>query len=399
MHRKKIRVLHIITNLVVGGAQDNMLATVERLDRQKYDVSLITSSEGEWLPRAKLIPNLNLMFVNSFKRSISPILDLITLYRLYSKIKAGNFAIVQTHTSKAGVLGRLAAWCAGVPIIIHTHHGLNFHDYLNPVLRFIFLQLERFLANYSDKLIMVSKLNLQKAVEVKLAGRDKFATIYNGIDFKNLDVRINIQQKRKAIGVTGNEKIIGTVGRLCPQKAPQDLLRAIPNILKARKDVVFLFIGNGELLPQMQALSKKLEIEPHVKFLGNRNDVPELLLLLDAFVLTSLWEGMPRSLTEAMYCGRPVAATAVDGTPELVQHNETGLLVPPRDIDAIADAILLLLNNETKARQMGVAAKRRVAEQFSIQKMMTEIEQLYDDLLQQKGIIAPKPSHEYAQNP
>ncbi len=391
--------LHIITNLAVGGAQDNMLATVERLDRQKYDVSLITSSEGEWLPRVKRIPNLNLIFVDSFRRNISPILDLITLYRLYSKIKAGDFAIVQTHTSKAGVLGRLAAWFAGVPIIIHTHHGLNFHDYLNPVLRFIFLQLERFLSNYSDKLIMVSKLNLEKAMAVKLAGRDKFATIYNGIDFKNLDVRINIPEKRKAIGVTGNEKIVGTVGRLCPQKAPQDLLRAIPKILSVRKDVVFLFIGDGELIPNMRALSKKLSIESHVKFLGNRNDVPELLQILDAFVLTSLWEGMPRSLTEAMYCGRPVVATAVDGTPELVQHNETGILVPPRNIDAIADAILTLLNDEAKAKQMGAAAKRRVSEQFSIEKMMTEIERLYDDLLKQKGVIQPKFSHEYAQNP
>lgn len=399
MHQKQVRVLHIITNLAVGGAQDNMLVTVERLNRQKYDVSLITSSEGEWLQRAKNIASLNLVFVDSLKRHINPILDLITLYRVYSKIKAEKYAIVQTHTSKAGVLGRIAARLAGIPIIIHTHHGLNFHDNLHPALKFVFLKLERYLSSISDRLIMVTELNLEKSLRAKLAAREKFVNIYNGIDFGRFDSPVDIKAKRKAIGVFSNERIVGTVGRLCRQKAPQDLIAAIPKILSLHKDVIFVFVGDGELLENMRTMTQKLGVESHVRFLGNRDDVPELLQVMDVFVLTSLWEGMPRSLTEAMYCARPVVATAVDGTPELVQHNKTGILAPPRDIEAISNSIITLLNDEAKAKQMGAAAKRRVAEEFSIEKMISEIEKLYDDLLEQKGLIAPKPSHEYAKNP
>lgn len=397
-HQERVRILHIITNLAVGGAQDNMLMTLEKLNRQKYEAGLITSSEGEWLPRARGIKNLHLIFVDSFKRNINPIKDLVTLYRIYSKIKKGGYAIVQTHTSKAGVLGRVAARLAGVPIILHMHHGLNFHDYLNPVLRFIFFKLERFLSNISDKLIMVSQLNLQKALTAGLAPPDKFVNIYNGIDFEKFDVQIDIKAKRKGIGIFGSEKIVGTVGRLCPQKAPQDLIGAIPRILNARKDVIFLFVGDGELLPQMQSLSKKLGVDSHVKFLGNREDVPELLHIMDVFVLTSLWEGMPRSLTEAMYCARPVVATAVDGTPELVTNAENGILVQPKDIEALSQEILTLLNDTAKANQMGEAARKRVAESFAIEKMVGDIEQVYDELLQQKGLIQPRLSHEYAQN-
>jgi glycosyltransferase involved in cell wall biosynthesis len=393
---RKIRVLTIMTNLAVGGVQDNVLMTLERLNRKKYEVSLITSSEGEWLPRVKGIKDLNLIFMDSFTRVIHPLKDLATLFKIHSKIKKDGYDIVHTHSSKAGVLGRLAAKLAGVQIIVHSHHGLNFHDYLNPATRFIFLKLERFLSRISSRLITVSQLNLQKVLDAKLAPRNKFANIYYGIDFEKFDVRIDISAKRKEIGVVGNEKIVATVGRLFPQKAPQDLIRAMPKVLAAHRDVAFVFIGGGEMLPQLQLLAKKLGVESQIRFLGDRDDVPELLQIVDVFILTSLWEGMPRALIEAMYCARPLVATAVDGTPELVQQNETGILVPPRDIDAIANGIITLLNDEKKAKQMGAEAKRRVSEKFAIDKMISEIERVYDELLEQKGLIHPSNSQSSA---
>lgn len=376
--------------------QDNVLMTLERLNRKKYEVSLITSSEGEWLPRVKGIKDLNLIFMDSFTRVIHPLKDLATLFKIHSKIKKDGYDIVHTHSSKAGVLGRLAAKLAGVQIIVHSHHGLNFHDYLNPATRFIFLKLERFLSRISSRLITVSQLNLQKVLDAKLAPRNKFANIYYGIDFEKFDVRIDISAKRKEIGVVGNEKIVATVGRLFPQKAPQDLIRAMPKVLAAHRDVAFVFIGGGEMLPQLQLLAKKLGVESQIRFLGDRDDVPELLQIVDVFILTSLWEGMPRALIEAMYCARPLVATAVDGTPELVQQNETGILVPPRDIDAIANGIITLLNDEKKAKQMGAEAKRRVSEKFAIDKMISEIERVYDELLEQKGLIHPSNSQSSA---
>lgn len=383
---KRIKVLHIITNLAVGGAQDNVLLTIEKLDRAKYDVSLLTSSEGEWLERTKNIKNLHLIFVDSFTRMIHPLKDLLTLCKVYSRIKDGEYDIVHTHSSKAGVLGRVAAGLAGVPIIVHSHHGLNFHDYLNPVLRFMFLKLERWLSRISTKLIIVSSSNLQKVLDVKLAPPHKLAKIYYGINFEDFNVRIDAKAKRNEIGIFGKQQIVGTVGRLCPQKAPQDLIRAIPKVIAANKDVIFIFIGGGQLLPKMRSLSRKLGVDSHVRFLGDREDIPELLRMMDLFVLTSLWEGMPRALIEAMYCARPVVATAVDGTPELLRNGMFGILAPPKDVEQIASGIITLLKDRERAEQMGQAARNHAANLFSIEKMLTEIEKLYDDLLHQKGL-------------
>ena len=173
----KIKILHIITNLPVGGAQDNMLMTVERLNREKYTVGLLCSSDGEWLQRAKKIKGLELYFVDSFVREINPFKDILTIFKAYSIIKKHRFQIVHTHTSKAGFIGRIAAWLASVPVVVHTMHGFSFHDYVNPVLKYLFIKLEHFLAKITDRVITVSDLNLEKAINSKLASRDKFVTI------------------------------------------------------------------------------------------------------------------------------------------------------------------------------------------------------------------------------
>ncbi|MFQ5707897.1 MAG: glycosyltransferase family 4 protein [bacterium] len=381
---ERIRVLHIITNLPVGGAQDNTLITVERLNREKYDVSLICSSEGHWVRRALQMQDLNLIFVDELTRKIQTLYDMIALWRIYKIIKKGQFTIVHTHSSKPGFIGRIAAKLAGVPIIIHTIHGFPFHDFMSPAVKRFYIYIERFLSKLSDKLITVSTLNLEKAVRLKLAERENFVNVYSGIDFDKFDVSVDVEAKKRELGILNGEKIVGMVGRFSQQKAPLDFIRAIPEVLKQRNNVRFVLVGDGELKQDMYELAEKLDIDSKIMFMGFREDVPELLRVLDVFVLTSLWEGLGRSLTEAMYTGRPIVATDVEGVPELVKNGKTGILVQPQDVHSIAQGILELLSDRELSRQLGQAAKQKISDEFDAEHMVTDLEEVYRQVLDSK---------------
>lgn len=386
-NRKRVKVLHIITNLPIGGAQDNTLLTVERLDRDKYDVTLLSAPEGEWLERAQRIPNLHLIFVKELKRRIHPLKDVIAFFKILNILRKGKYEIVHTHSSKPGFHGRLAAKLLGVPAVIHTIHGFPFNDFMGPLKRGIFINIERFLSRITDRIVTVSTLNLDKAVRLKLAAREKFVNIYSGIDFDKFNVAVNVNTKKQELGILNGEKIVGMVGRFSPQKSPQDFVRAIPQVLKKQKNVRFLFIGDGDLHQQIVALSKELGVEDKIKILGFRDDIPELLNVLDVYVLSSLWEGLGRSLTEAMYTGRPVVATRVDGVPELVKDGETGMLAQPGDPESLARGIIALLSDEDKARAIGAAARHRITESFQADQMVRAIEDVYDALLHEKKAL------------
>ncbi len=382
--RDKLSVLHIITNLPVGGAQDNTLLTVELLDRSKYDVALMSAAEGDWVERARAVDDLELIFSSRLVRPISLFKDLAALWRIYRLLKQRRFDIVHTHSSKPGFLGRVAAKLAGVPIIIHTIHGFPFHDFMNPFKRTLYIVLERVLAHISDQLLTVCKLNLEKAVSLRLAPRRKFANVYSGIDFSKFDIQIDLKKKRRELGLVNGECIVGMIGRLSAQKAPLDFVRAIPVILRSRQDVQFLLVGDGELRESTEKLSRELGLGDKLKILGFRHDIPEILPLLDVFVLTSYWEGLGRSLTEAMYTGRPVVATRVEGVPELVENGKTGILVEPQDIEGISRGVLNLLEDRETAHRLGQAAASRISSQFRADIMVGEIEKIYDRLAQQR---------------
>lgn len=380
----RIHVLHIITNLPLGGAQDNTLMTVEKLDRTKFEVSLLCSSEGQWLERARQIENLNLIFVDELTRKIRIPYDLIAFWKIYKFIQQGQYTVVHTHSSKPGVLGRLAARLAGVPVIIHTIHGFPFHDFMNPVVRHFFIVVERLLSKLTHRLVTVSKLNLEKAVSLRLANRRKFVNIYSGIEFEKYDVKVDVEAKKNELGIVNGEKIVGMVGRFSEQKAPLNFIKAIPGVLNARSDVCFVMVGDGELRQNIVKLSSKLGLRSKIRLLGYREDIAEILQILDVYVLPSLWEGLGRSLTEAMYASRPVVATDVEGVPELVKHEETGILVPPNDVQAIARGILTLLSDEQKAQRLGKAAKQRIGEAFRADAMVRSLERVYEEVISER---------------
>jgi glycosyltransferase involved in cell wall biosynthesis len=304
-----------------------------------------------------------------------------------------QYHIVHTHSAKAGTLGRIAARRAKVPIIIHTFHSFGwqvartFHTrpwqvYTSSLKKWFYILIERYAASLSDALITVSELNKQEAIDINLAPPEKFATIYSGIDLNRFTVNVERIKKCRSLGLSPGQPIIGTIGRLSTQKAPLDFVAAAKTVLQQKPDVQFIMVGDGPLASEVR---QAIGDEQRIKVLGYRDDVPEVLSILDLFVLSSLWEGLGRALTEAMVVGVPVAATAVDGVPELVTHQQTGLLSPPGDPARLAENIIWLLDCPEEAQRMKQCARNRVVPTFSAERMVEQIEALYERLLDEKG--------------
>lgn len=379
----KTRALHLITHLGIGGAQDNTLLTVEGISRDRYEVHLAAGRDHvDWEERAQDCCDAFFSFP-TLRRPVHPLNDVQALRQIKNFIEGHNYHIVHTHSSKAGILGRIAARRAGVPIVVHTIHGFPWHDYMSPVRKWLYVLSERYAASLSDALITVSKLNKREALNLKLASPEKFTTIYSGIDLSNFEVNVNHAEKCAALNLDPDLPIVGTVGRLSTQKAPLHFVAAAKAVLKRRPDVQFIMVGDG---PLTEEVSKVIEDEPRIKLLGFRADVPEILPILDVFALSSRWEGLGRALTEAMIMSRPVAVTAVNGVPEIVTHQETGLLSPPEAPEELAHNILWLLEHPDEAQKMGKRARERVVPAFSAQRMVEQIEALYEHLLIEKGI-------------
>ena len=373
-----VRVLHLITHLGVGGAQDNTLLTVKGHSRARYQVHLMAGQHAtDWENRGQEYADAYFQ-LPSLQRSLHPLADRRALQQLTNHIKKHNYTIVHTHSSKAGIVGRLAARRAGVPIIVHTIHGFPWHDYMSPLKRWFYIQIERYVATFTDALITVSELNKKEALAVHLAPPEKLTTIYSGIDLNRFQISVDRVSKCKELGLDADLPIVGTVGRLSKQKAPLDFVRAAKNTLQSRERVQFVLVGDGPLENEVR---EAIGDENRIKLLGFRDDVPELLAVLDVFALSSLWEGLGRALTEAMILGRPVAATAVNGVPELIIHGETGLLSPPRQPLVLAENILWILDHPDEAQSMARSARDRILSQFGAEHMVEQIEALYEKLL------------------
>jgi glycosyltransferase involved in cell wall biosynthesis len=375
---EKIAVLHLITHLGIGGAQDNTLLTVKGHSRERYQVHLMAGQYyTDWEARGQAYADAYFR-VPSLDRAVHPRSDRQALNDITDHMKKHKYTIVHTHSSKAGILGRLAARRAGVPIIVHTIHGFPWHDYMFPAMRWFYVLLEQYTASFTDALITVSELNRDEAISKHLAPADKITTIYSGIDLSKFQVDVGRSEKCKKVGLKPDQPIVGTVGRLSTQKAPLDFISAAKQVLQRKSDVQFILVGDGPLETQVQ---HAIRGEKRIKLLGFRDDVPELLSIMDVFALSSLWEGLGRALTEAMTMGRPVAATHVNGVPELVVHGETGLLSRPKEPQGLAENILWLLDHPHEAKKMGQAGKTRVVAEFSAARMVRRIEALYERLL------------------
>ncbi len=293
----------------------------------------------------------------------------------------GQFDVAHTHTAKAGALGRMAASRASVPRIIHTYHGFPFHEFQSRGRRSAYVAIERQLGRVTDVALCVGTGVAVEAVRRRLIAPDRIRTIGVAVDTKpgtvpSAQAPEAREKARRALGLPADATVVGAVGRLTYQKAPEDFLAAMR--LLARPGVIGVWVGGGELAARIGGLASR---HPAVRVVlaGERADVPEILPAFDIFALPSRYEGLPTAVVEAMACGIPVVATAVNAVSDVVVPGETGLLVPPRRPDLLADAVRYLLDRPTVARRMADAARARLGDRFGEQALRDALTAAYAD--------------------
>ncbi len=376
-----VPVAHIITKLELGGAQQNTLFTVANLDPGRFRRILVTGEPGLLDPEARAIPETQFHQIPTLVRPIRPLADaraLVALTRLLLKLRP---AIVHTHSSKAGILGRWAARLAGVPILIHSIHGFGFTRYQHPVVRAALLAMERSAARFTTRFFAVSEANRQLGIDLGVFPPERATVLRSGIDVEACrNVRVDRDAKRRELGCRPGGPLVGMVAPLKPQKAPVDFVRMAGLIHHRYPDAQFVLVGDGELRPAVEAEITSLGLSSVFHLVGWRRDVPEILHCLDVFVLTSLWEGLPRVCLEALSSGIPVVCTSVDGTPEVVRDGINGFLLAAGDVRAMAKRVVDLLSEPDRARAMGAAGTALPA-QFDIREMVRQQEREYLSLL------------------
>jgi glycosyltransferase involved in cell wall biosynthesis len=364
--------------LELGGAQQNTLHTVTHLDRSRFVPELITGPGGLLDREARLVPDLAVTFVPELVRPVSPARDARALLALARTFRRTAPDIVHTHSSKAGILGRWAARLARVPVVVHTIHGYGFHAEQGPVPYRVFRGLESATARITTRFVAVSRADLTAGIERRLFPRQKAVLIRSGIPLREFGM-VSDRRLRRELGVPPAAPLVGMVACLKPQKAPVDFVRMADAVRHRVPAAHFVLVGDGALRPAVEAEAARLGLGAQLHLLGWRRDVPAILGALDVFALTSLWEGLPRAIPEAMASGLPVVATRVDGIPEAVTDGVTGYLAAPHDVETLADRVVFLLEHPSEARRMGEEGRSRVGE-FDIDDMVRRQEDLYHEL-------------------
>lgn len=384
---KPIRVLHIITRMIVGGAQENTLLSVEGLDKfPEYEVTLASGvdngPEGELLSRAR--QTTRLVIVPELGRDISPLADLKAFWKLYRLIKRGRYHIVHTHSSKAGVLGRIAAKLAGTPFIVHTLHSLVFHEYQPWIVNRTWRVVKKICAPMTDHFISVSSIISQKAIAARIDRPEKFSTIYSGMELDwFLKAEVDAQAIRREFGIPLDAPVVGKIARLFPLKGHDQLMDAAPEIVRRHPDVRFFLIGDGILYDHLRARAQAAGILDNFVFAGliDRERIPEMLAAMDVVVHTSLREGLARVLPQALAMAKPCVSFDIDGAPEVVIPDKTGYLVKPNDSVGLADCVSRLLDDPQLRAQMGAAGRQHVDPAFRAETMVRQIAEVYEMLL------------------
>jgi sugar transferase (PEP-CTERM/EpsH1 system associated) len=375
---EKTTVLHLITELSTGGAQTALCRLLTGLDRNRFSPTVACLYNGDKIVaqqiRAQGIPVTDLGMTAKWRVD--------AFWRLYRLLRHECPTILHSWMFHANLPGRVLGRLAGVPIIVTSRRNVNIGGVLREYLN-------RWTARLDDRVIAVCELARQAEIKRARVPPDKVVTIYNGVDaeqFSATNPQV-VAQVRQAFGIPVDVPLVGAVGRLHRQKGFADLLTAIAQVQEHIPTVRLLLVGDGELRDDLEIQAQLSGLSNVVTFTGTRSDVPEILAGLDMFVLPSLWEGMPNVILEAMSASLPVVATAVGGTPEVVVDGVTGLLVPPRDPDTLAQAITCLLRDPDLRRKMGRAGRERGEQHFSIKKTVQETEILYETLMREKGVL------------
>lgn len=373
-------VCHVITRLDVGGAQHTAVTVCRLLDRQRYRPVLITGpdggSGGSLIPEARAA-DIEVVVEAALVSAVRPARDVVALRRLTSAMRDIRPAIVHTHSSKAGALGRLAARQAAVPALVHTVHGWSFHDQQHPAVSLAYRKIEAGLARSTDALVVVTSEDRRLGLAAGIGSMDRYHLIRSGVALRGPVTSAERLAARARLGAAGDTKVVATVGRLEPQKDPVGLVEAVAAL--DRHDVTLVFVGDGALRPEVERAGRTL-LPGRLSITGVVDDPRSVTAGADVFALPSRWEGLPRALVEALDAGLAVVASAVGGVGEVIEDGSTGLLVGPGDTAALAKALNRLLDDPPLAQALMAAGPPAVSG-FSEQAMARDHMDLYDSLL------------------
>jgi glycosyltransferase involved in cell wall biosynthesis len=379
---RRLKVLEMIDRPSLGGGQTILLTLARNLDRERFEVAVCAKSGG---PLEEGVRKLGLSFYPAaFSKKPSP-----GFGRDIGRLLSSNgIDILHTHGGVAGLFGRMAARKAGTPVVVHTIHGIHYLHYRNPVLKRIFIGLEREMSRTTSAVVCVSNADLAQARKHRLAPAERLRLVRNGVEIVDpaSDPGRDLRFDELRLRLKFRSPVIGAIARLHRQKGVGNLIRAAGPILRERPEATIVVVGGGPLESRLRKEVAKRGLDRRVVLLGERTDALDLLSMFDIFVLPSLWEGLPLVLIEAAALGKPIAATDIDGSREIIRDGETGLLVRPNDPAALAGAVLRLLGDVDLARRLGDRARRDIPPAFTVGRMVEETERLYLDLTAAKGL-------------
>ncbi len=387
-----MRILYVVTAGEFGGAPLHVLQLMKYMAKQGHEVGLVAAPEPRLMEGAKAL-GVKVFPNPHFVRPIKPWKDLRALWRVFKAIRQFKPDLVSAHSTKAGFAARFSCAILGVPVIF-TAHGWAFTEGKSPLARYLLASAERLASKVTNEIICVSEHDKELALRFRVAPEQKLTVIHNGME-PNVYLNASGSKVRSELGLKESEILITMVARFVPQKDYETLLQAIRCLQKG--DFKVAFVGGGEREVVVRAKARELNLD-NVIFLGERRDVPQILTASDIFVLASNWEGLPRSIIEAMMAGLPVVATKVGGVPELVEDGITGFLVPPKDPEALAQALQKLIDDPELRKRMGQASREKALREFTLDRMLHETERVYREVLEEikakeaKRTVGKKPS-------
>lgn len=392
-----MRVAHVITRMIVGGAQENTLFNCRDLVEMYGDEVLLVTGpalgpEGDLLFAGGGRLPFAVAEVPSMRRSIHPWRDWASYRAVRRILRDFRPEVVHTHSAKGGVIGRLAAWSLGVPAIIHTVHGAPFHPYQRWWAKTPIQWAERFAARRCHALVSVADAMTQLLVDAQVAPREKFITIHSGMDVEPFLAADRWREEtRRELGFRPEDVVIGKIARLFHLKGHQFVLEAAPRIVAACPQVRFLFVGDGVLRGELERRAASAGLSDHFRFTGlvPPSRIPALVGAMDILVHASLREGLARALPQALIAGKPAVSFDVDGAREVVISGETGWLVPPLAIDQLADALIRLAASPADRARLGGQGRTRFTDQFRHETMTRRLRELYERILT-GGIVQPR---------
>jgi glycosyltransferase involved in cell wall biosynthesis len=369
--KRKIKVLETIRQGKIGGGETHVLDLVAQLDKEVYEPVVLSFTDGPMITR------LHNMGIKTHVIATERPFDFLKWRKVKKILEAEQVDILHAHGTRALSNTFWAAKALELPII-YTVHGWSFHADQSPLIKRYRTLGEQFLVSKADVTVCVSENNLEEGQQHFDISRAK--VIKNGINLNKFNSGNTYKDIRAELGIAKDTILVGYIARITVQKDPITLLKAIAAV-PADVNLHFLLVGEGDLREEALRIASELNIMPRVKFIDFRQDVPAILNAIDIYCLPSLWEGLPIGLLEAMAMGKAIVATAIDGTKEVVNHMENGLLIPPMAADKLTEALILLARDESLRNSLSSKAQQTIQENFNLEHMTREVEILYQKVL------------------